>query len=183
MGASLALALAAWPQLRESGSGRIVNTSSSAIFGIPGSIPYSTAKAAIIGLTKALARDGAGDGIQVNAVMPLGLTKMNDNLPDEQVSRQYRELFPVEEAAALVLLLAHERAPVSGEIFLTGGGFTGRVALVVARGVIQERATPEGLLERMDEVMSLTDASAPVTSSGARAHVVDRLTGSDGGAA
>jgi NAD(P)-dependent dehydrogenase (short-subunit alcohol dehydrogenase family) len=173
--ASVHLCGAAWRHLGRSGAGRIVNTSSSAVFGTPASIPYASAKAAVIGLTRGLAIDGAALGIRVNAVMPLAATAMNSSLPDKELVRQFRENFPVERAASLVLLLAHARAPVSGETFVTGGGFTARVAWVVGSGVAPEDDSPEALLARFDEAMSLTEAATPDTTSAVRAHVIARV--------
>ena len=154
-----------------------MNTSSSTIFGTPASIPYTSAKAAVVGLTRGLALDGEKLGIRVNAVMPLALTPMNASLPNEEVARQFRDYFPVQDAAALVLLLAHAQAPVSGETFVTGGGFSARVSLVVGAGLAQEKSSPEELLGRFEEVMSLERAPAPVTSHQLRSHVIDRLRG------
>jgi NAD(P)-dependent dehydrogenase (short-subunit alcohol dehydrogenase family) len=177
LNASVALSLAAWPHLGKSGAGRIVNTSSATIFGTPASIPYTSAKAAVVGLTRGLAIDGAELGIRANAVMPLASTPMNASLPNKEVARQFRENFPVQKAAALVLLLAHERAPVSGETFVTGGGFSARVSLVVGSGIVPEESSPEGLLESFDDVMSLAGAPAPLTSAEVRGHVIERLRG------
>lgn len=173
--ASVALALAAWPHLRQSGAGRIVNTSSSTVFGTPASIPYTSAKAAVIGLTRGLAIDGADLGIRVNAVMPLAATAMNSSLPNQELVRQFRENFPLAKASALVLLLAHERAPVSGETFVTGGGYTTRVSWVVGPGATPEDGSPEALLECFDDVMSLTPVVAPNTSGAVRGHVIEHL--------
>jgi NAD(P)-dependent dehydrogenase (short-subunit alcohol dehydrogenase family) len=175
--ASVDLSVAAWPHLCEAGEGRIVNTSSCTIFGTPNAIPYTSAKAAVVGLTRSLAIDGAAVGIRANAVMPLALTPMNASMPNQDVAQQFRDHFPVRKAAALVLLLAHQRAPVSGETFVTGGGFSARVSLVVAAGVVPDESSPEALLERWDEVMSLVGAAAASSSAEVRDHVIDRLSG------
>jgi NAD(P)-dependent dehydrogenase (short-subunit alcohol dehydrogenase family) len=174
LGASIRLSHAAWPHLCGAGSGRIVNTSSSTIFGTPRSIPYTSAKAAVVGMTRGLAIDGIEAGIRVNAVMPLAYTPMNASLPNEECTRQFHDHFPVQEAAALILLLAHERAPTTGETFVTGGGFTARVALVMGSGLVQEGASPEGLLERFDDVMSLLEGWAPEASHSVRMHIIER---------
>ena len=108
-------------------------------------------------------------------VMPLALTPMNESLPNEEVARQFHDHFPVEEAAALVLLLAHERAPTTGETFVTGGGFTSRVALVMGTGFTQKGASPEALLDRFEDVMSLSEGLAPNASHEVRTHIIERL--------
>jgi len=59
------------PHLRARGGGAVVNISSiGALFAARHNAVYGTAKAALLALTKALARDGGPDGIRVNAVCP-----------------------------------------------------------------------------------------------------------------
>jgi 2-hydroxycyclohexanecarboxyl-CoA dehydrogenase len=61
------------PAMIENGWGRIVNMSSVSAQrggGVFGKVPYSSAKAAILGFTKALAREVADTGVTVNAVTP-----------------------------------------------------------------------------------------------------------------
>ncbi len=59
------------PGMRAAGGGAIVNVSSIAyMLGVPGMTAYATAKAAIAGLTRSLARELGPDGIRVNALMP-----------------------------------------------------------------------------------------------------------------
>jgi NAD(P)-dependent dehydrogenase (short-subunit alcohol dehydrogenase family) len=64
-------AQAVHPQMRQLGGGSIVNLSSIAWRGGAGEMPaYATAKAGVIGLTRALARAFGGDNIRVNAIEP-----------------------------------------------------------------------------------------------------------------
>jgi NAD(P)-dependent dehydrogenase (short-subunit alcohol dehydrogenase family) len=57
--------------MREIGGGSIVNFSSTAwMVGVPRLSVYSTAKAAVIGLTRSLAREFGPDNIRVNAILP-----------------------------------------------------------------------------------------------------------------
>ena len=59
------------PRLRERGGGSIVNVASlAATYGMPYGLHYSTSKAAVIGLTRALAREIGRDEIRVNAIAP-----------------------------------------------------------------------------------------------------------------
>jgi 3-oxoacyl-[acyl-carrier protein] reductase len=62
---------AAVPAMREAGGGSIVNiTSLAATYGMPYGLHYTTSKAAVIGLTRGLARELGRDNIRVNAVAP-----------------------------------------------------------------------------------------------------------------
>jgi meso-butanediol dehydrogenase/(S,S)-butanediol dehydrogenase/diacetyl reductase len=62
---------AALPHLRKRGGGAIVNISSiGALFAAKGNAVYGTAKAALLALTKSLARDYGPEGIRVNALCP-----------------------------------------------------------------------------------------------------------------
>jgi len=63
------------PAMRARKWGRIINVSSIyGLIGAKGEVPYSAAKAGLIGLTKSVAREAAPDGVTVNAVLP-GLTR------------------------------------------------------------------------------------------------------------
>ena len=64
-------AAAVAPAMRAAGQGRIVNISSGTVpQGVPGFMHYVSSKAAIVGMTRALARELGDDNINVNAVMP-----------------------------------------------------------------------------------------------------------------
>ena len=118
------------PHMRDRKYGRIVNISSIAgKEGNPNAIPYSSAKAGVIGLTKALAKEVARDGILVNAVTPAVID--TDIL--KQVSPQHVEYMvsriPIgrvgqpEEVAALVAWLCSEECSFStGAVFDISGG-------------------------------------------------------------
>jgi 3-oxoacyl-[acyl-carrier protein] reductase len=59
------------PAMRQSGGGSIVNIASlAATYGMPFALHYTTSKAAVIGLTRGLARELGRDNIRVNAVAP-----------------------------------------------------------------------------------------------------------------
>lgn len=112
------------------GSGRIVNIASIAgKEGNPTLVPYSTAKAGVIGLTKALAKEVATRGILVNAVAPavIGtelLKQMEPSTVDLLVSKiPMGRVGTPEEVAALVAWLASDECTFStGAVYDLSGG-------------------------------------------------------------
>ncbi len=112
------------------GSGRIINIASIAgKEGNPTLVPYSTAKAGVIGLTKALAKEVATRGILVNAVAPAVIgTDMVQQMSKETVDMLVAKI-PMgrigrpEEVAALVLWLASDECSFStGAVYDLSGG-------------------------------------------------------------
>lgn len=117
------------PIMKEQGGGCIINTSSMvSIYAQPAGCAYPASKFAVNGLTKALARELAADGIRVNAVAPgITNTDMVAALPDEMIEPLIATI-PLgrigepEDIANGYLFLASELASyVSGEILSIDG--------------------------------------------------------------
>src|SRR3546814_16750956 len=60
----------------DAGYGRIVNTTSSGVFGLPQNLSYATAQGGVIGMTRTLATAGGEHGIQAHLIAPTALTRM-----------------------------------------------------------------------------------------------------------
>ncbi|WP_124099792.1 3-oxoacyl-[acyl-carrier-protein] reductase [Ruminococcus sp. Marseille-P6503] len=113
-------------------SGKIINLSSVAgVYGNPGQMNYSASKAAIIGMTKTVAKELGSRGITCNAVAPGFIkTPMTDKLTDAQrdamiaqiAMKRYGE---VEEIAGVVSFLASKDASyVTGQVIEISGGLS-----------------------------------------------------------
>ena len=123
-------AKAAMRPMMKAKRGRNINLSSVvAESGNPGQAVYSASKAAILGLTKTLAREYASRGVTVNAVAPGFIeTDMTAGLP-EQAKQAIVAQTPLgrqgtadEVAAAVVFLASDEAAYVTGQVIRVNGG-------------------------------------------------------------
>ncbi len=118
------------PHMIERDYGRVVNVASIAgKEGNPRTAPYSSTKAAVIGLTKSVGKELAATGVRVNCIAPaLIRTPLLDQFTPEQVGF-FTDLIPmgrpgeVEEVAALVSWLASKECSFStGAVFDISGG-------------------------------------------------------------
>ena len=124
------------PGMRGTGYGRILNMSSiMSHVSIAGRSAYSSAKAALLGLTRALALELAPDGITVNGISPGPIgTDMNRSLMNNpETNAQFLANVPVgrwgkvEEIGALACYLCSDAAGfVTGTDILIDGGWTAR---------------------------------------------------------
>jgi 2-keto-3-deoxy-L-fuconate dehydrogenase len=130
------------PAMLERKSGSIVNISSavSSIRGVPNRYAYGATKAAVIGLTKAVAADFIKQGIRCNAICPGTIEspsleeriataskttgKSTDAVRQDFISRQpMGRLGTAQEVAALALFLASDEASyITGQAHLVDGG-------------------------------------------------------------
>jgi 3-oxoacyl-[acyl-carrier protein] reductase len=121
------------PEMRAAGSGRIVNVSSITFFGgTPFLAPYVASKGALVGLTRALARECGPDGITVNAIAPGAFQTAAEAIhPDPEgysasvLERQAikRRGRPEDIANAVLFLSAPDSSFITGQLLCVDGGW------------------------------------------------------------
>lgn len=118
---------AVWPHMKKQGGGRIVIVSSMAFYqgGLIVGTEYSASKAAHIGMTRHLARNGGPDGIIVNAVAPgvieTDMTR-DFNKPDLETIPLRRLGTPEDVAGPISFLCGPESAYMTGTVLNVTGG-------------------------------------------------------------
>ncbi len=123
---------AAWPYMLEAGFGRLLFTSSPfGLYAAAGFAHYSAAKAAMLGLAKALALEGKDKNIHANAVAPFSASRMTGRTNEEQAESPFGPRY----LAQLAVWLCHEDTNESGGVFEVGGGYVHRVRNELSNGL------------------------------------------------
>jgi NAD(P)-dependent dehydrogenase (short-subunit alcohol dehydrogenase family) len=147
----------AFIRMREQGYGRIVSTSSAAgIFGNFGQTNYGAAKMGLVGFTRVLAVEGARNNIKANAIAPLALTRMTENIMGGLADK----LDPG-HVSPLVAFLAHENCPASGQVFSVGGGRVAQVFIGETKGFYSPHLTPEDVETNWSTITDQTGYAVP----------------------
>jgi p-cumic alcohol dehydrogenase len=125
---------AAVPAMRKAGAGSIINIASlAATYGMPYGLHYTTSKAAVIGLTRGLARELGRDRIRVNALAPSAVTtegtreffgdkldRALDAIKNQQTIQ--RNLMPEDLAGTVLWLVSDASGFVTGQTIAVDGG-------------------------------------------------------------
>jgi 3-oxoacyl-[acyl-carrier protein] reductase len=131
VGGTFTVSQAALPFLPQDGTGRIINvTSAAGLTGTIGQVNYGAAKAAIVGITKSLARELARRKITVNAVAPLAATPMTENIRgNEKLAALTLARIPLgrwaepdEIAPTFVYFASDASSYVTGQVLPVDGG-------------------------------------------------------------
>ena len=130
---------AALPKMLKAGGGSIINMASvaSSVKGLPNRFVYGASKAAVVGLTKAVAADFVGQGIRCNAIAPgtVDTPSLGDRINAYDDPVEARKNFVARQPMGR-LAQAHEIAPIvvylasddskfaTGQLFSIDGGMT-----------------------------------------------------------
>lgn len=119
------------PYMVHQKDGRIINISS--VWGLVGAsceVPYSASKAAIIGFTKALAKELGPSGICVNCIAPGVIDTDMNKMHDDETMNELKEETPLgrigksDDVAKLALFLAGDESSfITGQVISPNGGF------------------------------------------------------------
>ncbi len=161
----------AWPIMKQKGYGRIVLTSSGAgSFGREAGTNYAAAKAAVLGLGRALSLEGTRHGILSNCILPIapwrppGEAAVPTTVREQLVNSGLPEDAGPELVAPMVVYLASSACTVTGEAFSAGAGRYARVFIAVSRGWLspsRQDATAENISAHLDEIDDLGDFTVP----------------------
>lgn len=145
------VARAAWPSFVAQGSGRVVNTTSSALLGMDTLGSCGAAKGGVFALSRALAEAGREHGICVNTVSPLAASRMMQSRTAESAAGLAPEM-----VSAVVAYLLHEQCTDTAETYLTGGGRIVRPVVAEAGGFTQPGLTPEDVASHWQQTRDTT---------------------------
>ena len=154
---------AAYRVMKPAGFGRIVHTTSGALFGAPGQSNYSAAKGGIVSLSRAIAVEGTRYGITSNCVAPLAHTRLSGGAFGELA-----DVLAPENVSPLVVFLASPSTTVTGEVFSAGGGRFARIFTAYTPGVHLDPTRPisaDDIEASLDQILDVASFTIPNNSS------------------
>lgn len=150
---------AAWPHMVAQQYGRIVNTVSGGMFGLPNLCEYGPAKGGVFAFTRSLALEAEPHGIRVNAIAPQAATRMlKASALSPELRAQLDEKMKVSLVAPGALYLGHASCAVNGETLAVSGGKACRIGLTYNEGFSDPALTPEMIADRIEEVLDESSA-------------------------
>ena len=150
--------------MRRQNYGRIINTASAlGAFGAPSAIPYVTAKAGIIGLSRGASLDNRDRNIQINAICPVAYTDMAKGYMDDNPQIDIARL-DVSSVSPAVVYLAHEDCAINGDVLTVAAGRVARIFTGTAPGFISDNLTPEEIADNLATIYDDKNYIVPASS-------------------
>lgn len=159
----------AFKVMKSQGYGRLVFIASGiGAFGQQDTVHYAAAKSGVMGLTNALADQGAPHGILANSVLPIGYSRMvseslGDREPVDQEKAFYEAIKP-ELVVPMVVFLASRACELTHHHFSAGAGRYARVFQGLTEGWLADGADPptaDDIAAHLPEVTSTERYSIP----------------------
>lgn len=151
MGAAMVTS-AVWPIMKEQNFGRIVMTTSpSGLFGNFGQANYGAAKLGLVGLMNTLKIEGAKNNIHTNAIAPVAITRMTENLIPEAA----HEALGPEHVTPAVVYLCTEDAPNGVTIQAAGRKYSVAVTVENEGVTFQDDASVEDIGEQFGAISDI----------------------------
>jgi NAD(P)-dependent dehydrogenase (short-subunit alcohol dehydrogenase family) len=182
--AAFHVARPAFRHMKCAGYGRLVFVSSAAgMFGQPGLAGYATAKAGMLGLMNVAAIEGAEYGIRVNAIMPMGHTRMAAAVlgPAGKTPEAlaFLDTLRLDQVAPVVAYLASEQCTLTHTVL---SAFSGRIAALrvgMTTGWFSpgESFTAEDVAAHLPEVIDPEGMFLPDSIHDEMGYVTSRLAG------
>jgi NAD(P)-dependent dehydrogenase (short-subunit alcohol dehydrogenase family) len=162
--------------MREKGYGRIVSTSSnSGVLGNFGQSNYGAAKMGLVGLTNVLAIEGRKHNIKANAIAPVALTRMTEDMFGD-----VGEALDPSLVSPLVAYLASEACDVTGEVYSAAGGLISRFFVGLTPGYYDPKITAEAIAENLDAIRDESGYLVPFDNGGEIKKIVEVISGAQG---
>ncbi len=159
--------------LYEEGHGAILlSTSVAGIYGEHGLPAYSASKAALIGLTYALAHEGAAHGLRVNAIAPYAATQMTG----EHLPAALQERMAPDHVAPVAAWLVSDACSLNGQIVISGGGKLALARMMETDGRRMDASGTDAAGAALEQIARLPfDRHAPAAVEHFRRFVADLL--------
>ena len=150
--------------MRTQNYGRVIMTSStSGLFGNYGQSNYGAAKLGLVGFMNVLKLENQKYNIHINAIAPTAASRMTEGILPPQLADKMHPKFNV----PMVVYLCHEDCAENGSIFVMGGGWFGKAAIVCGKGfcigdtkrdiAAEEIMENFGAISNMDEAKSVSN--------------------------
>ncbi|SHL52055.1 NAD(P)-dependent dehydrogenase, short-chain alcohol dehydrogenase family [Pseudonocardia thermophila] len=148
----------AWALMERAGYGRIVLTSTSAIFGYRGDGSYGAAKCAVLSLARTMSAEAVAKGldIRVNVVSPSAATNLGSgNGMHDRYAAGFSGRNTPENVSGAVLYLASRECAVTGECLRVGGSYVGRNFIAQTPGWVHTgdgALSPEAVMAHLGDI-------------------------------